>query len=154
MLPTLWFHNSWRFSGGKAAGSLFLDGDGIVVDHPRLSGYRLTPLGREGVRPQALFCDNETNVPRLFGAPAITATPRMGSTTMRHGREHGEPRPAWHQGVLVVPDHRSSRRKGELRLRLHRPIQASRRRMAYGTAATSTMSWRTGNGTRMSSMPR
>ena len=29
MLPTLWFRNTWRFSGGLAP-SLFLDGEGVV----------------------------------------------------------------------------------------------------------------------------
>jgi hypothetical protein len=72
VLPTLWFRNTWRYTSGEAPG-LRLDGDGIVVDHPRLSGYRLDAAPTvEGVRPEALFCDNETNNPRLFGAAPIT----------------------------------------------------------------------------------
>ena len=35
VLPTLWFRNTWRFTGG-AVPRLFLDGGGIAVDHPRL----------------------------------------------------------------------------------------------------------------------
>src|SRR3954462_10544564 len=34
--PTLWFRNTWRPQGHDASGSLFLDGDAIAVDHPRL----------------------------------------------------------------------------------------------------------------------
>jgi hypothetical protein len=58
---------------------LFLDGDGIAVDHPRLSGYRLEAAATaDRSRPLALFCDNETNNPRLFGAAAITEFPKDG----------------------------------------------------------------------------
>ena len=78
VLPTMWFRNTWRVSGGEAP-SLFLDGDGVAVEHPRLSGYRLDAAPtREGIRPQALFCDNETNTGRLFGAAPITAYPKDG----------------------------------------------------------------------------
>jgi hypothetical protein len=97
VLPTLWFRNTWRFSGG-AAPALFLDGDGIAVDHPRLSGYRLEAAATaDRSRPLALFCDNETNNPRLFGAAAITEFPKDGindhvitgantAASPRHGR--------------------------------------------------------------------
>jgi hypothetical protein len=63
VLPTLWFRNTWRFTG-EAVPRLFLDGGGIAVDHPRLSGYRLEAAATaDGSRPRALFCDNETNIP-------------------------------------------------------------------------------------------
>ncbi len=70
VLPTLWFRNTWRVTG-EAPPSLFLDGDGVAVDHPRLSGYRLDAAPTaDGTRPEALFCDNETNTARLFGCAA------------------------------------------------------------------------------------
>ena len=113
VLPTLWFRNTWRSPASEAPGSLFLDGDGIAVDHPRLSGYRLDAAPTaDGVRPQALFCDNETNCRGCSELPPSPRTRRMGSTTTCHRREHGEPGPAGHQGGLVVPDHRASRRRG------------------------------------------
>jgi hypothetical protein len=78
VLPTLWFRNTWRITGGEVP-ALFLDGEGITVDHPRLAGYRLDAAPTaDGRRPQALFCDNETNNPRLFGAAPITDYPKDG----------------------------------------------------------------------------
>ena len=102
VLPTLWFRNSWRFSRGEAP-QLSIEGDGIVVDHPRLSGYRLDAAPTaDGNRPQPLFCDNETNTARLFGSAPITAYPGRHQRPPHRGREHGEPRAARHPGVLVV----------------------------------------------------
>jgi hypothetical protein len=44
-----------------------------------LSGYRLEAAATaDRSRPLALFCDNETNNPRLFGAAAITEFPKDG----------------------------------------------------------------------------
>ena len=61
------------------APQLAAEGDGIVVDHPRLSGYRLDAAPTaDGNRPQPLFCDNETNTARLFGSAPITAYPKDG----------------------------------------------------------------------------
>ena len=82
VLPTLWFRNTWRVHGGEAPG-LFLDGDGIAVDHPRLSGYRLDAAPTaDGGRPRALFCDNETNTPGCSARLRSPITRRTGSMTM------------------------------------------------------------------------
>jgi len=52
VLPTLWFRNTWRISGTQPP-ALFLDGDGIAAEHPRLSGYRLDAAPTaDGSRPQ------------------------------------------------------------------------------------------------------
>ena len=78
VLPTLWFRNTWRVSGEEPP-ALFLDGDGVAVEHPRLAGYRLDAAATpEGVLPQAVFCDNETNTARLFGSAPITGYPKDG----------------------------------------------------------------------------
>jgi hypothetical protein len=124
VLPTLWFHNSWRFRGAQPPG-LSLDGDGIVVDHPVLSGYRLdaAPLS-DGIRPQPLFCDNETNNPRLFGAAPISDHPKdgindhviAGANTVNPGLR-GTKASWWYQ--ITVP----AGGEAEVRLRLHRPDQ-------------------------------
>src|SRR6185312_12818333 len=123
VLPTLWFHNSWQFTGDAAPG-LFLDGEGIAVDHPRLAGYRLDAAAADGVRPQALFCDNETNVPRLFGAAAITDYPKdgindyviAGANTVNPD-QRGTKAAWWYK--ITVP----AGGEAEIRLRLHRPDQ-------------------------------
>ena len=103
---------------------MFLDADGIAVDHPRLSGYRLDAAPtKEGVRPQALFCDNETNTARLFGAAPVTAYPKdgindhvvSGANTVNPSA-WGTKAAWWYQ--ITVP----GGGQVELRLRLHRPV--------------------------------
>ena len=71
------------------------------------------PRPRTASQPQALFCDNETNTARLFGSAPITAYPE-GRDQRPRGlrRADGEPRPAGHQGRLVVPADRAGRRDG------------------------------------------
>src|SRR4029077_20745175 len=50
----------------------------VVADHA-LAGYRLPAAPRPGgVIPEALFCDNETNEPRIFGAAPSTPYPKDG----------------------------------------------------------------------------
>ncbi len=124
VLPTLWFRNTWRFKGDEAP-NLFLDGDGIAVDHPRLSGYRLDAASTaDGVRPLALFCDNETNNPRLFGAAPLTEFPKdgindhviSGAKTVNPD-ERGTKACWWYK--ITVPAGGAA----EVRLRLHRPDQ-------------------------------
>ena len=122
VLPTLWFRNSWRFSGGEAP-QLRVEGDGIVVEHTRLSGYRLDAAPTaDGTRPEALFCDNETNTARLFGSVPVTAYPKdgindhliAGASTVNPERR-GTKACWWYE--LTVPAHGTA----EVRLRLHRP---------------------------------
>jgi hypothetical protein len=124
VLPTLWFRNTWRFNGGPVP-RLFRDGDGIAVEHPRLSGYRLDAAPTtDGGSPLALFCDNETNNPRLFGAGAITDFPKdgindhviTGANTVNPD-EQGSKACWWYK--ITVPAGGTA----EVRLRLHRPDQ-------------------------------
>ena len=122
VLPTLWFRNTWRVSGEQPP-TLYLDGEGVVVDHPRLSGYRLDAAANtDGSRPEALFCDNETNTARVFRAAPITAYPKdgindhvvSGANTVNPQRTGTKA--AWWYRVTVPGGGRA-----ELRLRLHRP---------------------------------
>jgi len=122
VLPTLWFRNTWLGSG-TAAPALVLDGDGVAVEHPRLSGYRLDAAPTaDGAKPEAVFCDNETNMARLFGADPVTAYPKdgindhviAGADTVNP--DHTGTKAAWWYRVTVPGGGRT-----ELRLRLHRP---------------------------------
>ena len=122
VLPTLWFRNTWLGSG-TAAPALVLDGDGVAVEHPRLSGYRLDAAPTaDGAQPEAVFCDNETNMARLFGADPVTAYPKdgindhviAGADTVNP--DHTGTKAAWWYRVTVPGGGRT-----ELRLRLHRP---------------------------------
>ena len=124
VLPTLWFHNTWDFAGEETP-QLFLEGEGIAVDHPRLAGYRLDAAPTaDGASPAALFCNNETNMPRLFGAAPITAYPKdgindhviTGASTVNPD-QRGTKAAWWYQ--ITVP----AGGEAEIRLRLHRPDQ-------------------------------
>jgi hypothetical protein len=127
VLPTLWFRNTWRWSERSDIPRLSLDGDSVLVDHPRLSGYRLQAApAPDGSEPQALFCDNDTNVPRLYGGPALTAFPKdgindhviAGAETVNPDQQ-GTKAAFWYQ--LTVPAGGTS----HVRLRLHQPATAT-----------------------------
>jgi mannosylglycerate hydrolase MGH1-like protein/glycosyl hydrolase family 63 len=123
VLPTLWFRNTWRVSGAERP-VLALDGDGdIAVAHPRLSGYRLQAApGPDGAAPRAVFCENETNTARLFGAAPVTAYPKDGiNDHVVSGADTVNPaqrgsKAAWWYRVTVPGGGRA-----ELRFRLYRP---------------------------------
>jgi hypothetical protein len=76
VLPTLWYRNTWAWGlpGLDAVPSISGAEGRLVAEHP-LAG-RLT-LGYDG-RPDMLFCDNETNAERLWGAPNRSAYPKDG----------------------------------------------------------------------------
>ncbi len=123
VLPTLWFRNTWRWSQRTDLPTLSLDGDSVLVDHPQLSGYRLQGgPAPDGSRPEALFCDNETNVPRLFGGAPVTEYPKdgindhviAGADTVNPSRR-GTKAALWYR-LTVPPGGRA-----QVRLRLHRP---------------------------------
>ena len=64
VLPQIWFRNTWAWKPGVTKPTLEDAGGGsIKVQHPELGGFRLHCEGE----PRLLFCDNETNVRRLYG---------------------------------------------------------------------------------------
>jgi hypothetical protein len=65
LLPTLWFRNTWSWAEGSPKPALRMVGADVVeATHPTLGTMRLVAEGAE----RLLFCENETNVRRLFGA--------------------------------------------------------------------------------------
>ena len=63
VLPQLWFRNTWSwFDEGKKP-SLEQVGQNILVHHPKL-GEHIVHFERAD---QIVFCDNETNLPKLYG---------------------------------------------------------------------------------------
>ncbi len=78
VLPTLWFRNTWAWTDDEPdVPQLELDGAAIRATHPTLGRYELLADDTaEGARPEALFCDNETNAARVFGTDATTAHPK------------------------------------------------------------------------------
>ena len=82
VLPTLWFRNRWSWDEGAARPVIHAAADdpgSAIAEEERLGRWRLT-AGRDpsGALPRLLFCENETNAVRLFGAPALTPYPKDG----------------------------------------------------------------------------
>ena len=64
ILPHLWFRNTWSWNKTKEKPELFAPVDDLIEsNHPSLGTYYLYAKRPESV----LFCENETNVNRLYG---------------------------------------------------------------------------------------
>jgi hypothetical protein len=75
VLPTAWYRNTWAWEVGDERPELRVQGASrIVTDHPFLGHLEIVSDGD----PTLLFCDNETNGERLFGAPSASASPKDG----------------------------------------------------------------------------
>jgi hypothetical protein len=123
VLPTLWFRNTWSWAPGAARPRIHGEGASLVVSDHALAGYRLDAApGPDGREPEALFCENETNLARVFGAPPSTAYPKDGiNDHVVSGAPTVNPDQA---GTKAAVRYRVTVRGGEtaeLRLRLHRP---------------------------------
>jgi hypothetical protein len=123
VLPTLWFRNTWSWSEGAVRPRIERDGSDLVVAEHRLAGYRLqaTP-GPDGAAPELLFCENETNTARVFGAEPLTSYPKDGiNDHVVSGLSTVNPeglgtKAAFHHTVTVAGGGTA-----DLRLRLYRP---------------------------------
>jgi hypothetical protein len=80
VLPTAWFRNTWSWEVGAATPVMAASGAASVrVEHPFLGTLQLTAgTGPDGTAPTLLFCENETNTARLYGAEPLTAYPKDG----------------------------------------------------------------------------
>jgi hypothetical protein len=67
VLPTLWFRNTWRWGDAGAVPALREVDGAIVAEHETLGRYVLRGAGA----PDLLFCDNEPNAERLWGATGV-----------------------------------------------------------------------------------
>jgi hypothetical protein len=76
VLPTAWYRNTWSWGlQGETKPELRTGGASrIVTDHPFLGQLELVAQGE----PTMLFCDNETNLGRLYGMEPGSATPKDG----------------------------------------------------------------------------
>jgi hypothetical protein len=64
VLPQIWFRNTWSWKPDASKPKLVADvGNAIEGQHSELGIFRLHCSGE----PQLLFCENETNVRRLYG---------------------------------------------------------------------------------------
>ena len=90
VLPTAWFRNTWSWDeaaskpelAAAAAGQALAGPAHLVratLTHPFVGEMELlAAAGPDGVTPQMLFCENETNVARLFGSTPVTPFPKDG----------------------------------------------------------------------------
>jgi hypothetical protein len=126
VLPTLWFRNTWSWSQEVARPRIEGDGSGLVVADHALAGYRLEAApGPDGALPEALFCENETNAPRIFGSDATTPYPKDGiNDHVVSGAATVNPEGFGTKAALRYRMTVPAGGKAELRLRLHRPGDA------------------------------
>ena len=70
VLPTVWFRNTWSWDVGAPKPAMRAVGDSVVgINHPFIGPMELIAgLGPGGTPPTAVFCENETNMARLYGA--------------------------------------------------------------------------------------
>ncbi len=80
LLPTLWFRDTWSWDLGAPTPELAATADGsVAVPHPLFGDLELVASpGPDGTAPTLLFCDNETNVRRLYGTSPTTSFPKDG----------------------------------------------------------------------------
>ncbi len=80
VLPTAWFRNTWSWGDDGERPGLRASGDrSVALDHPIVGSMELIgAAGPDGAGPQLLFCENETNLARLYGAAAVTPYPKDG----------------------------------------------------------------------------
>ncbi len=79
VLPTLWFRNTWSWPAGNAEPRPRLSRTdsatpAVRAEHPRLGTCYL----HAGPEATLLFCENETNAPRVFGTEPTTPYPKDG----------------------------------------------------------------------------
>jgi hypothetical protein len=80
VLPTMWFRNTWSWDTAIAPPTLAATAAGaIAVEHPFLGDLELLAgPDPSGAQPELLFCDNETNLARLYGVSTGSPFPKDG----------------------------------------------------------------------------
>jgi hypothetical protein len=128
VLPTAWFRNTWSWGDSQPRPVLRASGDrSVEIDHPILGAMELVgAAGPDGAGPRLLFCENDSNVARLYGSDPLTPYPKDGiNDHVIHGAPTVNPEAAgtkcafWYR-VTVAPG-----QTAELRLRL-RPAASGR----------------------------
>ena len=123
VLPTLWFRNTWSWDPGAQRPRIDGDGSSLVVAGHRLAGFRLDGAPEpDGSAPVALFCENETNAPRVFGSQASVPYPKDGiNDHVVSGAATVNADGFGTKGALRYVVTVAAGGTAELRLRLHRP---------------------------------
>ena len=138
VLPTLWFRNTWTPDSIAGRPRIERDGPALSVTDHTLAGYRLEGApGPDGEAPETLFCDNETNAPRIFESKATTPYPKDGiNDHIVSGAATVNPEGFGTKAALRYRVTVPGGGKAELRLRLHRPADETAPRQADWQGAT------------------
>ncbi len=65
VLPQIWFRNTWAWGYDNYKPEMSRDEEGVIeINHRDLGNYYLVGAGK----PEVLFCENETNLKRLYNA--------------------------------------------------------------------------------------
>jgi hypothetical protein len=139
VLPTLWFRNTWSWEAGATPPTLSATAaDTVAVAHPVLGDLEmLAGSAPDGERPELLFCDNETNLRRLYGASTGSRWPKdgindhvvAGADTVNPQRR-GTKCAVWYRVSLDAGE------TAEIRLRLRPAAKGSPETNALGTDFT------------------
>jgi hypothetical protein len=123
VLPTLWFRNTWSYRRDAPRPRIEGDGRALTVADHRLAGYRLDAAPDPGGEaPDALFCENDSNVPRVFGGEPTTPYPKDGiNDHVVSGAATVNPEGFGTKAALRYRVTVAGRGRAVLRLRLHRP---------------------------------
>jgi len=80
VLPTAWFRDTWSWDRESSKPSMAATSNvSVGIEHPFLGQLELLAEdGPDGAEPMVLFCENETNHQRLYGAEPITPYPKDG----------------------------------------------------------------------------
>jgi hypothetical protein len=141
VLPTAWFRNTWAWEAGTARPGMAATSDiSVGIDHPFAGQLELlADAGPGGIGPSLVFCENETNMKRLYGTDSGTPYPKdgindhvVGGAPTVNPERSGTKCAFWYQ-VTLAPGATT-----ELRLRL-RPAQAAD---AFGDAFGHVMALR------------
>ena len=128
VLPTVWFRNRWSWQDGSPRPSIWAapsqESNCVLAcaDDAASGRWSLTAGPQpDGRLPELLFCENETNAPRLFGTPATTPFPKDGiNDHVIHGaatvnpERHGTKMACWYRLTVAAGE------TVELRLRFGR----------------------------------
>ena len=139
VLPTAWFRNTWSWGDtGEARPGLRASGErSVTIDHPFAGTLELIGAAAPGgADPQLLFCENETNLARLYGANPVTPYPKdgindhvIGGAATVNPAGTGSKCAFWYQ-VTVPPG-----QTAELRLRLRQAANRAGKPAASAAAA-------------------
>ena len=145
VLPTAWFRNTWAWDAGEPKPGLSASAGGsVTIEHPIAGTMELIgAAGPDGSEPELLFCDNETNMARLYGTHQVSPYPKDGiNDHVVHGAPTVNPERAgtkcafWYR--LTVPAGQTA----ELRLRLRPAGHGEERTVAFGAGFDEVMALR------------